>query len=185
MIAAGGQSIAEWLPRGAGLSSIRGRMYAYLYENVAAAVATPELSRFGITEPDLFWMHQGEADADGRSGNWRRYRSAWMAFKRRATEPNGDFADVRLIGPRTVIVLGEVFGGVDPKRPFQGTRNPDIRWIARFDPAVRLARVQGLRAPDNVHFDARSLMSLGYRYALLSIGRSTPPSRAAAAAATD
>ncbi|MEM9365480.1 MAG: sialate O-acetylesterase [Planctomycetota bacterium] len=146
----GGTSLKEdWKPGTKGDLRSQGPQYADFIETIA--MATEQLSRQGDSWAlrGLLW-HQGESDSKSSQADYQRRLTE---FIRRLRE-DLDHAELP-------IVVGEVYdnGNRDSVRAA-------TRVVAADDPTVGLVSSDGTKTWDpGTHFDARSQLLLGKRYA--------------------
>lgn len=135
VVACAGYAISNWI-NGAGVT---GSMYARMEAVLAAA---------GVTKPDAFLWHQGEADA-AISGS---YTASWNALLSRMTADGYLDAD-------TPIVIGEL--GI-----WQTSMNPVLRSIADASDRIALADISCFPiSAGDMHFTGASLVRAGCEYA--------------------
>ncbi|MEN8774784.1 MAG: sialate O-acetylesterase [Akkermansiaceae bacterium] len=146
----GGTSLrVDWNPGEAGDPKTQGPRYQYLVETIELAMAALKEGGHTATLRGLIW-HQGESDSKQST---EKHEIRLKKFVARIRED--------LKAPKLPMVLGQVFD--NGKRDNVRTA---IRNVSKSDPLVGLVTAEGTTTWDaGTHFDARSQLVLGERFA--------------------
>ena len=146
----GGTSLrTDWQPGVKGEPDSQGSIYRNFIETVRLAVSALTADGYTFQLRALLW-HQGESDSKSSADLHHRRLVEFAARVREDLE-----------SPKLPIVVGEVFdnGGRDSVRAA-------LRLLAEGDPACALVSSSGTTTWDpGTHFDAKSQLLLGHRYA--------------------
>ena len=150
----GGTSIDAWV--GAGVSSVR---HLGIKNKIEAALATPELAAFGITEVDFFVWAQGEEDALTHTGLAYTGKFKTLVSQFRGESWISDITPILIMGMSNLHTRYHV-------------SDAQIRFCDQFDRNCIYVNSMGLKTQydidgvgDNTHFLGASLWEAGYHRA--------------------